>query len=168
MPLKPTFSALVRWRGPDPAVEIETRHPGFHTPEDAALFANGIAPCSPLALRLSPDATIHLVLIDGSIVAFPYDAITIYVLPPKFQTSELLQVANDTDFEPRPLSAVPSMKTAHGDYKQAQFGVLDQDDSALDVRVDWDEGDHLRVTVEESSAPPDDSTDILLGSLPEA
>jgi hypothetical protein len=73
MPLKPTFSALVRWRGPDPAVEIETRHPGFHTPEDAALFANGIAPCSPLALRLSPDATIQLVLIDGSIVAFPLD-----------------------------------------------------------------------------------------------
>jgi hypothetical protein len=36
------------------------------------------------------------------------------------------------------------------------------------VRVDWDEGDHLRVTVEENSAPPDDSTDFLLGSLPEA
>jgi hypothetical protein len=60
------------------------------------------------------------------------------------------------------------MKTAHGDYEQAQFGVLDQDDSPLDVRVDWDEGDHLRVIVEENSPAPDDSTDFLLGSLPEA
>ena len=168
MPLKPTFSALVRWRGPDPAVEIETRHPGFHTPEDAALFANGIAPCSPLALRLSPDASIHLVLSDGRIVAFPYDAITIYVLPPQFHTSEPLQVANDNDFEPRPLSAVPSMKTAHGDYEQAQFGVLDQDDSPLDVRVDWDEADHLRVTVEEPSDSTDTDPEFSLGSLPNA
>ena len=168
MPLKPTFSALIRWCGPDPAVEIETRHPGFHTPEDAALFANGIAPCSPLGLRLSPDASIHLILTDGRVVAFPYDAITIYVLPSKFLTTEPLQVANDTDFEPRPLSAVPSVHFAHGDYEQAQFGVLDQDDSPLDVRVDWDEGDHLRVTVEENSASHDDSTEFLLGSLPEA
>jgi hypothetical protein len=29
------------------------------------------------------------------------------------------------------------LRTAHGDYEQAQFGVLDQDDSPLDVRVDW-------------------------------
>ena len=168
MPLKPTYSALIRWRGPDPAVEIETQHPGFHTPEEAALFANGISPCSPVALRLFPNAAVHLILNDDRIVAFPFDAITIYVLPPKFLTSEPLQVANDTDFETRPLSAVPSMPTAHGDYEQAQFGVLDQDDSPLDVRVDWDEGDHLRVTVEENSAPPDHSTEFVLGSLPDA
>ncbi|HEX7508663.1 MAG TPA: hypothetical protein VF550_17960 [Polyangia bacterium] len=61
------------------------------------------------------------------------------------------------------------MKTAHGDYEQAQFGVLDQDDSPLDVRVDWDERDHLRVTVEEDSPSPESALPtFVLGSLPEA
>ena len=29
------YTAVLRWKGPDPALELETRHQGFQNPEDA-------------------------------------------------------------------------------------------------------------------------------------
>lgn len=42
-----TYTAIIRWRGPDPTLELVTRHPGFTSPEEAALYANGIPPPTP-------------------------------------------------------------------------------------------------------------------------
>lgn len=34
-----SYTAVLRWKGPDPALELETRHTGFAIPEDAAVTA---------------------------------------------------------------------------------------------------------------------------------
>ena len=64
-PLETSYTALIRWQGPDPAVEIETRHPGFATPEEAALFANALSPDAPIGLHASQDASLNLLVSDG-------------------------------------------------------------------------------------------------------
>jgi len=163
-----SYTALIRWRGPDPAVEIETRHPGFYTPEDAALFANGISSPSPVALHLFSNGSIHLGLNDGRDVPFLTDAVILWILPAKSANTNSLQVVNDDDFHPTALAAAPTLQSAHGDYEQAQYGVLDRDDSPISVIVDWDESDHLRVTVEEDSPSPERLPTFVLGSLPQA
>jgi hypothetical protein len=168
MSAKPTFTAVIRWRGPDPAVEIETQHPGFDSPEEAALFANGIPPASPIGLHLAADASAVLLLSDDREIPCPSENIAFLAIPSNRLDNTDLFVANDTDFEPLALAEVTARTSAHGDYVQAQYGVLDPNNAPLDVQVDWDETDRLRVTVAESSPSPTTEPTFCLGAFPEA
>lgn len=168
MSLKPSYTAVILWRGPDPAFEIETHHPGFDSPEEAALFANGIPPSSPIGLHLSADASIVLVLTDDREVPCLAQNITVWRLPPRLFAETDLLIANDNDFEPFPLPELATKPSAHGDYVQAQYGVLDPNNAPLDVQVDWDEADRLRVTVAEPPLPATAEPTFSLGALPEA
>jgi hypothetical protein len=173
-PTVPTsFTAVVRWRGPDPAVEIETHHPGFETPEEAALFANAVSPGSPLGLRVLGDRALELVLADGQHVGPEGAAITVWTLASAVADATDADatdvvVANDEDFAPHPFGGFSFPPSAYGDYEQAQFGVLDDHSRALNVVVDWDEADHLRVTVEQPATPDDTEPTFALGTLPDA
>jgi hypothetical protein len=152
-PSETSYTALIRWQGPDPAVEIETRHPGFTEPEEAALFANSFSPDAPLSLRVGADASLSLLLSDGRYVKFAGD-VTLWTLglsdsrpaSPDDTGPELL-LAHDEDFQAHPLDHIRDTPSAHGDYEQAQYAVLTDDGYPLDVIVDWDESDHLRMTV---------------------
>jgi len=64
------YTAVLRWKGPDPALELETRHAGFAIPEEAALFANSFTDNSPERLHLTPESasveTVFRVLVGFS------------------------------------------------------------------------------------------------------
>ena len=155
MACTPTFTAVVRWRGPDPTIEIETRHPGFSTPEDAALFANAFAPDAPLGIRLPRNNWLLLLMPDGNYVRSLGTDITVWAFPSGASNGDDLAVANDNDFEPHPFANFGFPSSAFGDYDQAQYAVLDQEGAPVDVVVDFDEHDHLRVTVERDATPED-------------
>ena len=60
------FAARIRWQAvSDPALELETHHPGFDSAEDAALFANGIDARSAAGLALE-GGVLRLRLTDGA------------------------------------------------------------------------------------------------------
>jgi len=160
-----SFTAVIRWRGPDPEVEIETQHPGFETPEEAALFANGIPTASPQSLRLLSDTRIALVLGDGRCVQFILDTVTAWVLRPKPSSADAI-VASDNDCCPRPLETLRQLPSTHGDYELAQYGVLEPDGDAVNVTVELAEGARLRVTVDERRQGATPS--VFIGSLPES
>ena len=142
-----TFTAVVRWRGPDPTIELETRHPGFRTPEDAALFANAFSPNAPLGLRLTSNTDLHLLMVDGHYVRWLVGDVTIWVLTVFESDSDGFVVANDNDFEAKSFLEYPLPPSAFGDYEQAQYGVVDREGSPVDIILDWDDQDRLRVTV---------------------
>jgi hypothetical protein len=56
-------------------------------------------------------------------------------------------VANDNDFEAKSFLEYPLPPSAFGDYEQAQYGVVDREGSPVDIILDWDDQDRLRVTV---------------------
>ncbi len=161
------FSALIRWRGPDPTVEIETRHHGFDSPEEAALFANAFAPGAPLALRLRAGEDVELLMPEGHYLPHPASDTTVWTIPGLSAAEFEITVTDDGDFEPFPFAGFPFEGSAHGQYEQAQYAVLAQDGSRVNVTLDWDDFDHLRVTVEES-VPTDPTPTFALGSLPKA
>ena len=167
-PTNPRFTAIIRWRGPDPTIELETRHPGFQSPEEAALFANVIPPESPLALRLAAGPTIELLQPDGRYVSFPPTDACVCRLPLGALSTHEIVVANDNDFEPHAFSEFLFPASALGDYDQAQYAVLDQAGNPLDVVVEWDEAEHLKVTVQETSVSDEPETTFVLGALPQA
>ncbi len=105
-------SAVIRRRCSDPNLELETRHAGFPSPEEAA--------------------------------------------------------AHGSDFKPYHFGTFRFPPSAYGDYAQAQFGVLDPEGWPVDVAVDWDEADHLRVTVEEDASRDETDPDLAIGVLPDA
>ena len=165
MALTPTFTAVVRWRGPDPTIEIETRHPGFGTPEDAALFANAFSPNAPLGLRLAAKSSLQLLRSDDHYLDWPGGEATVWVLPAAASTGNEVVVASDDDLEAQPFADFPFPASAFGDYEQAQYAVLDQNGSPIDVVVDWDERDRLRVTVRWDATATD--VEAFLGSIPQ-
>jgi hypothetical protein len=170
-----SYAALIRWRGPDPTIEIETRHPGFATAEEAALFANALAPAAPIGLRLRPDQSIHLLLADDRVVRLADGKVVLWHLQPQAphpsrqpdDPSRLL-VANDTDFTPLPWGEIQLIPAAHGDYEPAQYGVRGPDGTPVDVLIDWDEEHHLRVTAGADAPPVEPLPAFFLGSLPSA
>jgi len=168
MALVPTFTAVVRWRGPDPTIELETRHPGFRTPEEAALFANAFSPNAPLGLRLSSKTDLRLLMVDGHYARWLVGEVTIWVLTVFESDSDGFVVANDNDFEAKSFLEYPLPPSAFGDYEQAQYGVVDPEGSPVDVSLDWDDQDRLRVTVNFDIAddvPPRVSPVLCLGCL---
>jgi hypothetical protein len=169
MPSAATFTAVVRWRGPDPTVEIETNHPGFATPEDAALFANAFSPDAPLGLRLGANASVMLVMTDGRYLPWYAADTTVWTIPPDEISSEDTTLVDDGDFQPQPFSTCSFPPSAVGEYQQAQYGVFDDQGAPVNLSMDWDETDHLRITVEEMpAAPPPIHQDCLLAILPDA
>lgn len=168
MALAPTFTAVVRWRGPEPTIEIETRHPGFSSPEDAALFANAFSPNAPLALRLASKTSLQMLMLDGHYVDWPVGGVTVWVLRDAASPEAELAIADDDHFQPRPFTGFEFLPSALGDYEQAQYAVLDQKGSPVDVVVDWDERDHLRVTVRWDAAEEDgEDVQSFVGSIPQ-
>jgi len=166
---RPFFTAIIRWRGPDPAIEIETRHPGFSTPEEAALFANVILPESPLGLRLASGGALELLLPDGRYLALADGDVIVWRIPTRALHATDFVVANDNDFEPHPFSTYRPPRSALGDYEQAQYAVLDPNGTPIDVLVEWDEAEHLKVTVQQTVASDEQAEPAFaIGSLPEA
>ncbi len=162
------FTALIRWRGPDPTIEIETRHKGFPSPEEAALFANALAPAAPLVLRLGSPEAPELLMPDGFYVPHSPADTTVWTIPGLSPSEFELVITDDADFEPYPFAGFPFDASARGEYEQAQYAVLAPDGSRVNVSVDWDDFDHLRVTVEESEVPADTPPSFALGALPKA
>ncbi len=163
-----SYTAVIRWRGIDPTVELETRQNGFSSPEEAALYANALTPTSPLALRISNEGVPSLLLPDGRYVPFLPSNVTVWTLSSTVQEKDEILVADDADFQPHRLTDFSLAPSAHGDYAQAQYGVLDHEGWPVDVVVDWDEADHLRVRVEQSAERDDTDSQLAIGSLPEA
>jgi hypothetical protein len=162
------FTAVIRWRGPDPTLEIETRHGGFASPEEAALFANALAPAAPLGLRITPSDAAELLMPDGNYVPHSNAEATVWTIPGLSASEFELVVTDDDDFEPFAFAGYPFDDSARGDYEQAQYAVLAPDGSRVNVSVEWDDFDRLRVTVEESLADEDATPMFALGGLPKA
>jgi hypothetical protein len=165
-----TYTAIIRWRGPDPALELETTHTGFPSPEEAALYANGIPPRTPTGLHLFPDGSAVFMLNDYTETPCSPEQLTIWALPSDILATSDVIVANDNDFAPVHPGELAVRFSAHGDYLQVQYGVLDANGAPLDVQIDWDDGNHLRVTVAESAVVghPERKPLPALGVLPEA
>jgi hypothetical protein len=109
---------------------------------------------APLGLRVAADTSLHLLLPDGNYVRFLNANVTLRVLAvPQEQSSadDTLPggflLSDDDDFVPHVFDEIRAMPSACGMYVQAQYAVLTDDGYPLDVCVDWDETDHLRVTV---------------------
>jgi hypothetical protein len=164
-----TFTAVVRWRGPDPTIELETRHPGFRTPEDAALFANAFSPNAPLGLRLASKTELHLLMVDGHYARWLGGDVTVWVLPlDESSTAGDLVVANDNDFEAKSFLEYRLPPSAFGDYEQAQYGVLDHEGAPVDIILDWDDQDRLRITVHQDATDEELRTLFFIGTHPQA
>lgn len=165
-----TYTAIIRWRGPDPTLELETRHTGFASPEEAALYANGVPPRSPALLHLLADGSAVFVLNDETEVACQPDQLEAWAIPANSGAAEGPMVVVDDDYQPLAQGQLVVCFAAHGDYLQAQYGVFDANEVPVDVRVDWDDTDHLRVTVVDTPAPVLHQTSPTLdwGVLPDA
>jgi hypothetical protein len=142
---QPPFTAAIRWRGPDPAVHLETRHPGFKDVETAAAFAAGSSDSSPQGLRLVLERV--ALLLNGEHLNFPYDLTTAWI---RASDDRLV-------FESHPFSYLASYPSAQGEYKRVGYAVLGPDGSPVRMVTDFDNADQLCVTVEDkgsSLSPP--------------
>jgi hypothetical protein len=166
--LSPTFTAVVRWRGPDPTIELETRHPGFRTPEDAALFANAFSPNAPLGLRLASKTDLQLLMVDGHYFRWIGGEVTVWALTVFESDSDGFIIANDNDFEAKSFLEYPFPATAFGDYEQAQYGVLDHEGELVDLVLDWDDQDRLRITVHQDATDEEVKTLFYISTHPDA
>jgi hypothetical protein len=131
---RPTYTALIRWRGPDHAVEIETQHPGFATSRAAALFAASGSQASPHSLRLSANR-IELLLGDGRYVNFPYDAMTAWIMS-TFRVGMGASTSKiASQFQMHSHSTLATYCSAHGDYRRAWYIVLGPDGTPVHVQI---------------------------------
>jgi hypothetical protein len=133
----PTFTAAIRWRGPDPLVDLETRHPGFRNPEEASRFADGSTGNSPQRLRLRAHGVL-LVLGTGDWVDYPYDLFTVWVR----------RQSDAGTYEPHPFSQLTGYPSALGDYRRAGYAVLGPGGSCISLVIDFDNADRLTIKVE--------------------
>jgi hypothetical protein len=165
-----TYTAIIRWRGPDPAIELETTHPGFATPEEAALYANGIPPRTPIGLNLLPEGSAVFMLNDYTEAPCSPEQLTVWVLPSTDEDTSDVILASDNDFQPVHPGELYVRFSAHGDYVQSQYGVIDSDGDTLDVRIEWDDNNRLQVTVIDTPVPGSEEAwrKCDFGHLPEA
>ena len=129
------YTALIRWRGPDPAVELETKYPGFYDSREAALFAGSALPTSPHRLRLS-GTRIDLLFGHGEYVNFPYDTLTAWIMTPPEMSGDPRDPANPSRFQMHSHSALAAYRTAHGEYTRAWYAVLGPDGKPVRVEID--------------------------------
>jgi hypothetical protein len=129
------FTALICWRGPDPAIELETRYPGFHTPREAALFAASASKNSPQGLRLSANR-IDLLLGNGTYVNFPYDTMTVWILSPPEFVNHPCEHVRASHFQMHSHLALAAYRSAYGDYQPVWYAVLGPDDIPVQVTIE--------------------------------
>lgn len=158
-----TFSARIRWQSEiDPCIELETRHPGFSTAEEAALYANGFSEDAALELRLD-GGCLTLSLADGTLVELDSDSVSVWELPDDGQE---IQVADDSDFRlVRQTAADFTARGLDGSFVQLRYGVLCADQAVVDVAVDVDETGLPEVTVHEGGNDPDEPASFSLGII---
>jgi len=138
---QPTFTAAIRWRGPDPAVHLETRHPGFKDVETATDFAAGSSGCSPHGLRLVLERV--ELLLNGDSLNFPYDLTTAWIRPSDGKLT----------FESRPFSDLASHPSAQGEYERIGYAVLGPNGSPVRMVIDFDNADRLSIDVKDKCSP---------------
>jgi hypothetical protein len=163
------YTAVLRWKGPDPALELETRHAGFAIPEEAALFANSFAENSPERLKLGRTG-LRLFSVDGTSTSLTFELVTAWIAEIPEEESDVL-IIDDSDFQPflGSQARLPERHTAYGNYEIAQFAVLGPDAKPIQVSVSMDDEEHLRVTVEEIfEEPSEEEATSMIGSLPKA
>jgi hypothetical protein len=105
---------------------------------------------------------------DGYYVPHPAVDTTVWTIPGLTASEFDLVVTDDDDFEPFPFAGYPFDASARGEYEQAQYAVTAPDGLRVNVSVDWDDLDHLRVTVEELAPPADTPPSFALGALSKA
>jgi hypothetical protein len=161
-----TFTALMRWHGPDPTIEIETRHLGFRAPETAALFANGFPPNAPLGLLLTPDKTVQLLLKDDDYVDWHGADVTVWVLSAGRATGD--ELIAWTEGQPKPFAEFTFPPPAFGRYHRTGFAVLDQDGLRVELAVDLICEDRIRVIIHQAATDEDVPAFFFMGALPKA
>ena len=163
------YTAVLRWKGPDPALELETRHAGFAIPEEAALFANSFSENSPERLHLGITG-LRLFSLDGTNKSLTFALVTAWIADFPQDVGGVL-IADDSDYQPflGSLARLPERLTAHGDYVIAQYAVLGPDEKPIQVSVAMVGEEHLRVTVDEIfEEPNEEETTPILGAMPKA
>lgn len=138
---QPSFTAAIRWRGPAPDVQLETRHPGFRDADAACDFAGGGASNSPQVLRLGK-GRVDL-LIDQNYVNFPYDLTIAWMRPSDGKRA----------FASHPFRDLADRPDAHGEYKRVGYAVLGPDGSPVRMVIDFDNADRLSISVEDKCSP---------------
>jgi hypothetical protein len=94
--------------------------------------------------------------------------VTIWVLTVFESDSDGFVVANDNDFEAKSFLEYPLPPSAFGDYEQAQYGVVDHEGSSVDISLDWDDEDRLRITVHQDATDEELKTLFFIGTHPQA
>lgn len=138
---QPRYTAAIRWRGPDPAVHLETRHPGFKDVEAAASFAAGNTDSAPVALRLVWSQV--SLLLNGDYVNFPYDLITAWVRPAEGKLA----------FERRSFSDLGDYPSARGEYRRVGYAVLGPDGSPVRMVIDFGNADRISIDIKDRCSP---------------
>ena len=164
------YTALIRWQGPDATIQIETRHPGFRTPEDAAVFANGLSPNAPQGLRLWPPNTLQLFLNDYDYVHWhSADVILWFRTPGCGCATSHDPLSAPMNFEPQPFEGFAFPASAFGDYRRIQFAVHDQNACRVDLALDWTYQNRGRVIVYQTAASDESAPAFFfIGPLPKA
>ena len=72
------YTPVLRWKGPDPSLELEARHAGFAIPEEAAFFANSFAENSPERLKLGRTG-LRLFSVDGTSTSLTFELVTAWI-----------------------------------------------------------------------------------------
>jgi hypothetical protein len=141
-----TFTAAIRWLGPDKAVQIETRHPGFEDLEVATSFAAGICNDSPKNLRLNNTDAVMLLLGDGRQVDYPYDLVIAWISP----------TCGGRGFQSHRLSSLADHPDANGEYRRAGYAVLGSDGTPIRTVIDFDNADRIAISIEDGRIPISD------------
>ena len=131
------FTAAIRWRGPDPTIQLETRHPGFATEADAVRFAGGDTEASASALFLRPEG-IWLGLGTDGLVEYPYDYVVGWIR----------RSTEDRSFEMCDYRDVSRRPSSHGKYERAGYAILGPDGSPVREVIEFDNMPVLEVTGE--------------------
>lgn len=157
------FTARIRWQcSADPCVELETRHSGFATAEEAALFANGLSEDGALELQLLAGRLL-LTRADATVVEIAADAVLVWELP---DNGEDFQVADDFEFQVVTNTfAQLSARGLDGDFQAVKFGVLNAAQEVVDVAVDVDETGLPTVAVRESTVDDAQPASFSLGIM---
>src|ERR1039458_8551916 len=111
----------------------------------------------------------HLLMVDGHYARWLGGDVTVWVLPlDESSTAGDLVVANDNDFEAKSFLEYRLPPSAFGDYEQAQYGVLDHEGAPVDIILDWDDQDRLRITVHQDATDEELRTLFFIGTHPQA
>jgi hypothetical protein len=128
------FVVTIRWRGPDPKVQLETKHLGFKTAHDAARFAGRNCEGAADSLVFGPRGA-WLMFGKSEIVAVPHDRIVGWVRAR----------SGERRFERSAFQEVALRASAFGEYEQCGYVVLGPDGTPVRVAVAGEEDDTLPV-----------------------